>query len=78
MTYRERCAIAQNSIPESQFKIRLTALHNDMLDELDVLVRLANAADACVHNPAWAGICDEDIKLEIAVKRWLEKKGELR
>lgn len=78
MTYRERCAIAQSCFPESQFKARLTALHNDMLDDLYVLTGLAEAAIACVNNPAWAGICDEDVDLEIAAKRWLEKKGETK
>jgi hypothetical protein len=26
------------------------------------------AAEKCVSNPAWAGICDEDVELETAVK----------
>lgn len=76
MTYRQRCTIAQSCIPESGFKTKLTALHNEMLEDMDVLRLLASAAIACVRNPAWAGVCDEDVGLEIAVKRWLEKSGD--
>ena len=38
------------------------------------IVDVLNAAEACVSNPAWAGICDEDVALEEAVKRL---RGEL-
>jgi hypothetical protein len=33
------------------------------------VVDVLNAAEASVVNPAWAGICDEDVALEEAVKR---------
>jgi len=33
------------------------------------VVDVLNAAEACVDNPAWAGICDEDVALEQAVKQ---------
>ena len=33
------------------------------------VVDVLNAAEASVANPAWAGICDEDVELEEAVKR---------
>ena len=38
------------------------------------VVDVLNAAEASVANPAWAGICDEDVALEEAVKRL---RGEL-
>ena len=38
------------------------------------VVDVLNAAEACVDNPAWAGMCDEDVELEQAVKRL---RGEL-
>jgi uncharacterized protein involved in tolerance to divalent cations len=32
------------------------------------LAGVVNAAEKCVSNRAWAGVCDEDVELETAVK----------
>lgn len=74
MTHSERCAVAQSCFPESSFKARLTALHDDMLAEIEALTAVALAAAASVRNPAWAGVCDEDMALEEALLQWQAKK----
>lgn len=70
VSHSERCAVAQSCFPESSFKARLTALHADMLAEIEALTAVALAAAASVRNPAWAGICDEDVALEEALLQW--------
>lgn len=35
---------------------------------------VVNAARKCVNNPAWAGICDEDIELEVSLRALEEGK----
>lgn len=71
MTHHERCAVAQSCFPsDSPFLARLTALHNDMLAEIEALTAVALAAAASVRNPAWAGVCDEDVALEEALLQW--------
>jgi hypothetical protein len=32
------------------------------------VIDVLNAAEKCVSNRAWAGVCDEDVELETAVK----------
>ena len=32
------------------------------------VVRVADAAKACVQNPAWRGVCDEDVELEHSLR----------
>ena len=46
--------------------------------ELADLRKIAEAASAVVKNPVWAGICDEDIDLEQALRAggWLERTKE--
>ncbi len=36
--------------------------------ELRQLRKIAEAAIRCVKNPAWSGVCDEDIELEQALR----------
>ena len=36
--------------------------------EVERLRRIKRAALDCINNPAWAGICDEDIALEVALR----------
>ena len=43
--------------------------------ENEALNAVYKAAKRCVANPAWAGICDEDVELELAVAA-LAAKGE--
>jgi hypothetical protein len=40
----------------------------DATMELAELRRIEKAALALVRNPAWAGICDEDVELECALQ----------
>ena len=42
---------------------------NDAIDELKNAEKVVQAAIAVVKNPAWAGICDEDVDLERALKQ---------
>jgi hypothetical protein len=43
-------------------------------ENIQQVVDVLNAAEASVSNPAWAGMCDEDVALEQAVK---QLKGKL-
>jgi len=47
---------------------RLCAAHNSLRDEVEKLRRVAEAAARSVTQPAWAGVCDEDIELESALR----------
>lgn len=47
---------------------RLCIAHNALRDEVDRLRKVADLAARCVLNPAWAGVCDEDVKLESALR----------
>ena len=42
---------------------------NDAIDELKNAEKVVQAAIAVVKNTAWAGICDEDVDLERALKQ---------
>jgi hypothetical protein len=37
-------------------------------NELEQLRKVAIAAARSVSNPAWAGVCDEDMELELALR----------
>ena len=43
--------------------------------ENEALNAVYKAAKRCVANPAWAGICDEDVELELAVAALAAKGG---
>ena len=47
--------------------------HPKAREELENYRKIAAAAVAVVKNPAWAGVCDEDVILE----RALQEAGEL-
>ena len=42
---------------------------NEAIDELKNAEQVVQAAIAVVKNPAWAGICDEDVDLVRALKQ---------
>ena len=46
---------------------RLCAAHNKLRAEANALRKVAQAAARSVLNPAWAGVCDEDVALEGAL-----------
>jgi hypothetical protein len=76
MTYR---VILDNNTPTAFARMDFYIIHLDrtqcgMRTYAQRIVDVLNAAEACVSNPAWAGICDEDVALEEAVKRL---RGEL-
>ena len=43
---------------------RLCVAHNALRAEVLLLRAVAAAAVRSVRNPAWAGVCDEDVELE--------------
>lgn len=43
---------------------RLCAAHNALCSEVLLLRVVAAAAVRSVRNPAWSGVCDEDVELE--------------
>lgn len=44
--------------------------------ELAQVEAIVRAAYECVNNPAWAGVCDEDLKLEQAVNKFINKENQ--
>lgn len=42
--------------------------HGGAVGRIAQLRRIANLAAACVQNPAWGGVCDEDVDLESALR----------
>lgn len=48
--------------------VRLCAAHNALRDEVARLRKVAEAAARSVLNPAWAGVCDENVELESALR----------
>lgn len=53
---------------EGWFLINLKCgtIRNEM--NIEKLLAILNAAVASVNNPAWAGICSEDVALEMALR----------
>ena len=47
---------------------RLCVAHNALRAEVALLRVVAAAAVRSVLNPAWAGVCDEDVELERALQ----------
>ena len=45
---------------------------DDLRAEVTKLRRVYHASRVSVKNPAWAGVCDEDILLEDAIKQYDE------
>ena len=46
----------------------VSAGHEKAREELEAMRKIVDAAIAVVKNPAWAGICDEDVNLETALR----------
>lgn len=47
-TFAERCQLAQQSLPDAQYRAMLTALHAEMLDEVERLNKaVADEREAC-------------------------------
>lgn len=46
----------------------LVADHPLAKEQLERLRKVADAALLSVQNPAWSGVCDEDVALEAALK----------
>lgn len=42
--------------------------HPEARKELENYRKITKAAIAVVKNPAWAGVCDEDVSLELTLK----------
>ena len=42
--------------------------HPEAMEELSDLYKVVDAAVRCVSNPSWAGVCDEDVELEAALR----------
>lgn len=52
---------------------RIADAHNHLRDEHAKLYVIVAAAQKCVDNLAWAGVCDEDVELEQALRKLKEE-----
>jgi hypothetical protein len=49
MNFRERCKIAAESLPESDYRKQLEKLHDEMLDSIDGLQAACDSLQADVY-----------------------------
>jgi hypothetical protein len=41
-----------------------------LMDQIELMRVVINAARASINNPAWSGVCDEDVELERAIREY--------
>ena len=58
---------ALEKVTQAQAKSSVPTL-NDAAAALESAEKVVEAARRCVLNPAWAGVCDEDVALEQALR----------
>jgi hypothetical protein len=58
---------ALEKVTQAQAKSAVPTL-NDAAAALEKAERVVEAARRCVLNPAWCGVCDEDVQLETALR----------
>jgi len=55
---------------------RIAKAHNRLREEHARLCVVVAAAQGCIDNPSWAGVCDEDVALEQALDKFRKEEAQ--